>query len=56
MATARAAKKAGQKQVIHSPGNACAETAIGQQVIIATLAVMGDDRTNAHHPMPRRTQ
>jgi hypothetical protein len=29
----------------HSPGDAGAETAIGQQVIIATVAVTGDERT-----------
>jgi aspartate 1-decarboxylase len=57
MATAPSGKKGrGKNSVIHSPGDACAETAIGQQVIIATVAVMGDERINAHRPMPRRTQ
>jgi len=49
-------KGRGKNSVIHNPGDAGAETAIGQQVIIATVAVMGDERTNAPHPMPRRIQ
>jgi hypothetical protein len=49
-------KGRGKNSVIHAPGDAGAETAIGQQVIIATVAVTGDERTNAPHPMPRRTQ
>jgi hypothetical protein len=57
MATAPSGKKGrGKNSVIHTPGDAGAETAIGQQVIIATVAVTGDERTNAPHPMPRRTQ